>query len=52
MARLASTGKFHVGFAERGLKDWAKKNLARTAQKHGGGIFEGLHGTYPRKVND
>jgi hypothetical protein len=30
---------FHVGFAERGLKSWAKQP-ARTAQKRSGGIFE------------
>jgi hypothetical protein len=35
MKRLAATGRMHVGFAERGLKDWAKKP-ARTAQKRGG----------------
>jgi hypothetical protein len=40
MSRLGSTGRFHVGFAERGLKNWAKKP-ARTAQKRGGGVFEG-----------
>jgi hypothetical protein len=40
MSRLGSTGRFHVGFAERGLKDWAKKPSA-TAQKRGGGVFEG-----------
>jgi hypothetical protein len=32
---------FHVGFAERGLKSWAKQP-ARTAQKQSGGIFEKL----------
>jgi hypothetical protein len=32
MSRLGATGRFHVGFAERGLKNWAKKP-ARTAQK-------------------
>ena len=32
---------FHVGFAERGLKSWAKQP-ARTAQKRTGGIFEKL----------
>ncbi len=32
---------FHVGFAERGLKSWAKQP-ARTAQKRSGGIFEKL----------
>ena len=40
MNRMASTGRFHVGFAERGLKNWAKKP-ASTAQKRGGGTFEG-----------
>jgi hypothetical protein len=40
MSRLGSTGRFHVGFAERGLKNWAKKP-AGTAQKRGGGVFEG-----------
>jgi hypothetical protein len=30
--------RFHVGFAERGLKNWAKKP-ATTSQK--GGVFEG-----------
>jgi hypothetical protein len=40
MNRLGSTGRFHVGFAERGLKNWAKKP-ANTAQKRGGGVFEG-----------
>jgi hypothetical protein len=40
MSRLGSTGRFHVGFAERGLKNWAKKPAA-TAQKRGGGVFEG-----------
>jgi hypothetical protein len=40
MGRLGSTGRLHVGFAERGLKNWAKKP-ARTAQKRGGGVFEG-----------
>jgi hypothetical protein len=40
MCRLGSTGRFHVGFAERGLKNWAKKP-ASTAQKRGGGVFEG-----------
>jgi hypothetical protein len=40
MGRLAATGRMHCGFAERGLKDWAKKP-ARTAQKRGGGVFEG-----------
>jgi hypothetical protein len=40
MSRLGSTGRFHVGFAERGLKNWAKKP-ASTAQKRGGGVFEG-----------
>jgi hypothetical protein len=40
MNHLGSTGKFHVGFAERGLKKWAKFP-ASTAQKRGDGIFEG-----------
>jgi hypothetical protein len=40
MARLAATGRFHVGFAECNLKDWAKR-VAKTAQKRGGGVFEG-----------
>jgi hypothetical protein len=40
MGYLGSTGRFHVGFAERGLKQWAKKP-ADTAQKRGGGVFEG-----------
>jgi hypothetical protein len=40
MRRLGSTGRFHVGFAERGLKNWAKKP-ANTAQKRGDGVFEG-----------
>jgi hypothetical protein len=40
MSQLGSTGRFHVGFAERGLKNWAKKP-ANTAQKRGGGVFEG-----------
>jgi hypothetical protein len=40
MSRLGSTGRFHVGFAERGLKNWAKKP-ATTSQKRGGGVFEG-----------
>jgi hypothetical protein len=40
MGRLGSTGRLHVGFAERGLKNWAKKP-AGTAQKRGGGVFEG-----------
>jgi hypothetical protein len=40
MQRLGSTGRFHVGFCERGLKPWAKFP-ANTAQKQGGGIFEG-----------
>ena len=40
MCRLGSTGRFHVGFAERGLKNWAKKP-ANTAQKRGDGVFEG-----------
>jgi NACalpha-BTF3-like transcription factor len=40
MSRLGCTGRLHVGFAERGLKNWAKKP-ARTAQKRGGGVFEG-----------
>jgi hypothetical protein len=39
MSRLGSTGRFHVGFAERGLKDWAKKP-ANTSQKRGDGVFE------------
>jgi hypothetical protein len=40
MRRLGSTDRFHVGFAERGLKNWAKKP-ANTAQKRGDGVFEG-----------
>jgi hypothetical protein len=40
MCQLGSTGRFHVGFAERGLKNWAKKP-ASTAQKRGGGVFKG-----------
>jgi hypothetical protein len=40
MSRLGSTGRFHVGFAERGLKNWTKKP-ASTSQKRGGGVFEG-----------
>jgi hypothetical protein len=39
MQRLGSTGRFHVGFCERGLKKWAK-SPAKTAQKRGRGIFE------------
>ena len=39
MCRLGSTGRFHVGFAERGLKNWAKKP-ANTAQKRGDSVFE------------
>jgi hypothetical protein len=35
MRRLGSTGRFHAGFAEKGLKNWAKKP-ANTAQKQGG----------------
>jgi cytochrome c len=40
MSHLGSTSRLHVGFAKRGLKKWAKKP-AITAQKHGGGIYEG-----------
>jgi hypothetical protein len=40
MCRLGSTGRLHVGFAERGLQNWAKKP-ADTAQKRGDGVFEG-----------
>jgi hypothetical protein len=42
MRRLGSTGRFHVGFAERGLKNRAKKP-ANTAQKRGDGVFEGQY---------
>jgi hypothetical protein len=41
MRRLGSTGRFHVAFAERGLKNWAKKPATNTAQKFGDGVFEG-----------
>jgi hypothetical protein len=37
---LASTGRYHVGFCERGLKKWAKMP-ANTSQKRGRGVFEG-----------
>ena len=37
---IASTGRFHVGFCERGLKKWAKMP-ANTSQKRGRGVFEG-----------
>jgi hypothetical protein len=37
MRRLGSTWRFHVGFAERGLKKWAKKP-SNTAQKRGNGV--------------
>jgi hypothetical protein len=40
MSRMGSTGRFHCGFAERGLKHWAKMP-ANTAQKRKGGVFEG-----------
>jgi hypothetical protein len=40
MSQLGSTRRFHVGFAERGLKNWAKKP-ANTAHKCVGGIFKG-----------
>jgi hypothetical protein len=40
MNRLGSTGRFHVGFTKRELKNWAKIP-ANTAQKQGGGVFEG-----------
>ena len=40
MNHLGSTGRFHVGFAERGLKQWAKIP-ASTSQKRGRGVFEG-----------
>ena len=37
---IASTGRYHVGFCERGLKKWAKMP-ASTSQKRGRGVFEG-----------
>ena len=37
---MGSTGRFHCGFAERGLKNWAKIP-ANTSQKRNGGVFEG-----------
>jgi hypothetical protein len=40
MSHLGSTRRFHVGFADRGLKKWAKAP-ASMAQKCGGGVFEG-----------
>jgi hypothetical protein len=40
MSSMASTGRFHCGFAEQGLKNWVKKT-ASTAQKCKGGVFEG-----------
>ena len=40
MDHLASTGRYHVGFCERGLKTWAKFP-ANTSQKRGNGVFEG-----------
>jgi hypothetical protein len=44
-----STGRFHVGFfAERGLKNWAKKP-ASTSQKCGGGVFEGQRAAHIRE---
>jgi hypothetical protein len=39
MHLLGSTGRFHASFAEKGLKNWAKKP-ANTAQKCGDGVFE------------
>ena len=36
---LGPASIFNVSFAERGLKDWAKKP-SRTSQKRNGGIFE------------
>lgn len=47
MRRLGLPGRFHVGFAERGLRNWANK-LANTAQKQGDGVFEGQC-TYSRE---
>jgi hypothetical protein len=40
MAWLGSTGRFHCGWAERGLRNWAKV-VANTSQKRFGGVFEG-----------
>jgi hypothetical protein len=40
MRHLGSTGRFHDRFAERGLKNWAKKP-ANTAQKRGDDVFAG-----------
>ncbi len=39
MDRFGSTGRFHVGFAERGLKHWAKIP-GSTSQKRNRGQFE------------
>ena len=39
VAEFGPAEGFHVGFAERGLKSWAKQP-ATTAQKRSGGIFE------------
>ena len=40
MNHLASTGRYHVGFCERGLKTWAKQP-GNTSQKRSNGVFEG-----------
>jgi hypothetical protein len=41
MRRLGLTGRFHVGFAKRGLKNWAKKPANTAQQKRGDGVFKG-----------